>query len=351
MKGTDGSDTLDEALRRGATPIAPRRTIEALVELQTHRNHVEILTCSGEMGETEARAAGYVPEVVNDTALRRTTSEDTKRTAKILVEKSVDLLLFTGGDGTARDILDAIDGKVPVLGIPAGVKMHSSVFAISPSHAAKVTVRYLQGELPIEQAEVMDIDEVEFRAGRLSARLYGYMNVPREPLLMQGIKTATAQTEDEVEQQRAIAKHVIEEMHDEFYVLGPGTTVKAIADMIGVEKTLLGVDVVCRKRLVAKDVDERRLLEIIQNHPAKIVVTPIGGQAYILGRGNQQISAEVIRKAGSENIVVVATKSKLLGLPHRRLLVDTGDRDLDRQLQGYIRVVTDYREETVMKVE
>jgi len=127
--------------------------------------------------------------------------------------------------------------------------------------------------------------------------------------------------------------------------------VKAVADMLGVEKTLLGVDVVCEKRLIAKDVDEERLLELIQSRPVKIVVTPIGGQAYILGRGNQQISPEVVRKVGRENIIVVATRGKLLSLPHRRLLVDTGDRDLDEKLRGYIRVVTDYREEAVVKVE
>ncbi len=351
MKGTDGSDTLEEALRRGATPIAPRRTVEALIELRARCGLVDILTSSGEMGEEEARDSSFTPVIVSDTPQGRTTAEDTKRTAKILAEKIVDLLLFTGGDGTARDISDAINSKVPVLGIPAGVKMHSSVFAVNPSQAAEITARYLLGELPIVQAEVMDVDEEQFRAGRLSAKLYGYMNVPQEPLLMQGIKTATAQTEDEVEQQRAIAKHVVEEMHDEFYVLGPGTTVRAIADRIGVEKTLLGVDVVYMRQLVAKDIDERRLLELIQDHPVKIVVTPIGGQAYIFGRGNQQISPDVIKKAGRENIIVVATKNKLLSLPHRRLLVDTGDRDLDKELQGYIRVVTDYREETVMKVE
>lgn len=303
------------------------------------------------MGEEEARATGFIPTVVKDTTRQRTTAKDTKQTAEILAAKPVDLLLFVGGDGTARDILDAIDSKLPVLGVPAGVKMHSSVFAISPSHAAKITIRYLQGELTTMQAEVMDIDEDEFRRGRISAKLYGYMNVPCEPLFMQGVKTATVQTEDETEQQRAIARHVVEDMRDEFYVLGPGTTVKAIADMIGVEKTLLGVDIVRNRQIVAKDVDERRLLETIRNHPTKIIVTPIGGQAYIFGRGNQQISPEVIRRVGTENVVVVATKNKLLSLPHRRLLVDTGDRDLDQKLRGYLRVVTDYREEIVMKVE
>lgn len=351
MKGTDGSETLEEALRRGATPVAPKRTEEALTELQTHRKFVEILTASGQMGEEEAIASGFTPTIVQEVPRQKTTAQDTKKTAQILAEKPVDLLLFTGGDGTARDLLDVIDSKVPVLGIPAGVKMHSSVFAINPSHAAKVVIRYLLGEIPIKQAEVMDVDEKHFRAGRLSARLYGYMNVPQEPLFMQGIKTATPQTENEVEQQRAIAKHVTEEMGCELYVLGPGTTVKAIADMIGVEKTLLGVDVVQTKRLIAKDVGDRGLLELIQDRPAKIVVTPIGGQAYIFGRGNQQISPAVIRAVGRENIIVVATRSKLLGLPHRRLLVDTGDRDLDEEMRGYIRVITDYREETVMKID
>lgn len=351
MKGTDGVGTIDEALRRGAIPIASRRANQTLEQLCSYRSLIEIYTSSGEMGEKEAKASGFSPIIVRE-APQRTTADDTKMTAKILAEKTVDLLLFAGGDGTARDILDAIDSRVPVLGIPAGVKMHSSVFATNPSHAARITISYFLGELPIEQGEVMDVDEKEFRAGRLSAKLYGYMKVPYEPGFVQWVKTATVQTEDEAEQQRAIAKHISEEMNqNELYVLAPGTTVKAIADMLGVEKTLLGVDVIRDTRVLAKDVDERRLLELIRDHPTKIVVTPIGGQAYIFGRGNQQISPEVIRKVGRENIIVVATRNKLQRLPQKRLLVDTGDEEVDRQLRGYIRVITDYREETVMKVE
>jgi len=351
LKGTDGIETIEEALRRGAIPIAPERTIETLKELQSHQNLIEIYTCSGEMGEEEAKAAGFAPIVILSTP-QRTTAEHTRTAARTLAETKVDLLLFAGGDGTARDILDAIDSEVPVLGIPAGVKMHSSVFATNPSTAARTTTGYLAGELPVEKGEVMDVDEKEFKAGRLSAKLYGYMTVPFEPTLMQSVKTATLQTENEVEQQFAVAKYVKEETKkDELYVLGPGTTVKAIADELGTEKTLLGVDVVCNGHLVAKDVDEQKLLELIQNRPAKIVVTPIGGQAYIFGRGNQQISHKVIKQVGKENIVVVATRNKLQKLPLKRLLVDTGDKDLDRQLRGYIRVITDYHEETVMKVE
>jgi len=351
LKGTDGTETIEEALRRGANPIAPDRAVDALKELQSHQNLIEIYTCSGEMGEEEAKAAGFTPIVVISTP-QRTTAEHTKTAARILAEKHVDLLLFAGGDGTARDILDAVDSKVPVLGIPAGVKMHSSVFATNPSNAARITVGYLSGELSVEKGEVMDVDEKEFKAGRLSAKLYGYVTVPYEPMFIQSVKTATVHTESEDEQQLAIAKYVKEEMkEDELYVLGPGTTVKAIADTLGIEKTLLGVDVVRSGHLVAKDVDEQKLLELVQGRPAKIIVTPIGGQAYVFGRGNQQISHKVIERVGKDNIVVVATRSKLQKLPLRRLLVDTGDKDLDQQLRGYIRVITDYHEETVMKVE
>lgn len=318
--------------------------------LQPYRNLIEIYTCSGEMGEEEAKASSFLTIVVNK-APQRTTADHTKKTAKILAQ-IVDLLLFAGGDGTARDILDAINSKVPILGIPAGVKMHSSVFAANPSNAARITISYFLGELPLEQGEVMDVDEKEFKAGRLTAKLYGYMKVPCEPRFMQWSKTATSQTEDEAEQQRAIAKHFKEEMkQNELYILAPGTTVKAIADTLGIEKTLLGVDVVYDTHMVAKDADEGRLLELTQDRPAKIVVTPIGGQGYIFGRGNQQISPEVIRRVGRENIIVVATKNKLNKLHQKRLLVDTGDNEVDRQLRGYLRVITDYREETVMKVE
>lgn len=352
MKGTDGDETVEEALRRGATPISPTRTIEALRKLQPHHQLIEIYTCSGEMGEQEARAAGFTPIVVYQTQGERTTADHTKRTAKILTEKQVDLLLFTGGDGTARDILDAIDSKILVLGIPAGVKMHSSVFATSPSDAARVTLSYLRGELTVIQGEIVDVDEEEFRVGRLSAKLYGYMNVPREPYLMQSTKIGTIQTVDESEQQRAIAKYVVEEMQRGIlYVLAPGTTVKAIADRIGIEKTLLGVDVVLDSHLVGRDVDEKELLEFIRNRPVKLVVTPIGGQGYIFGRGNQQISPEIIRQVGKENIFVVATRHKLESFPERRLLVDTGDEEVDNMLQGYIRVITDYHEEMVIRVE
>jgi len=302
------------------------------------------------MGESESIQASFKPTIAVAVP-ENSTAAETRKAARILLELKVDLLLFVGGDGTARDILDAVDMNVPVLGIPAGVKMNSAVFAINPREAGTITIRFLHGELPMKDGEVMDIDEDAYRAGRLSARLYGYMKTPYDKILLQGTKIASPQIGDEIEQQRSVAKHITEEIQNEtLYILGPGTTVKAIADELGLQKTLLGVDVIQNRQLLKRDATENGILQLLDGH-SKIIVTPIGGQAYIFGRGNQQISPSVIRAVGKENIIVVATKNKLHSLPERRLLVDTGDSSLDASLRGYIRVVTDYREETVMRVE
>jgi len=248
--------------------------------------------------------------------------------------------------------MDAVDMTVPALGVPAGVKVHSSVFAINPIEAARIALAFLRDELPAREMEVTDIDEEEFREGRLSARLYGYLLTPFQESLIQGMKVSSLQTEGEVEAQRAIAKQVIEEMKENrLYIVGPGTTTRALLEALNLEKTLLGVDVVKNRGMIARDVNERQLLQLIEEENVKIVVTPIGGQGYIFGRGNQQISPAIIRKIGKENIIVIATKNKLYALAQKRLLVDTGDSTMDAQLRGYIRVITGYREETVVKVD
>jgi len=196
--------------------------------------------------------------------------------------------------------------------------------------------------------EVMDIDEDQFRAGRVSARLYGYLSVPFERRLVQGAKAGSSGSSESA---KAIAEHIVDRMRDDYYyILGPGTTVKAVGDELGIDKTLLGVDLVHRKQLVGKDLNERQLLKRIAGKKVKIVVTVIGGQGYIFGRGNQQISPRVIREVGKSNLIVVSTQSKLVSL-NSPLLVDTGDYELDESLSGYIRVITGYNEESVWKVE
>lgn len=298
------------------------------------------------MGESETVEADLEPNIIARVS-EHSSAQDTKDAASRLAELEVDLLLFVGGDGTARDILDAIDGRVPVVGVPAGVKMHSAVFAVTPQQAGRVAIEYLVNGLPTREAEVMDVDEEAYRQGRLSAKLYGYIRTPYLESMMQGVKT-TSYGSDEDEQQKSIAKHIAEEMqHDILYILGPGTTVRAISEYLKLEKTLLGVDVIRNKTLLMKDANENQILDLLSSK-AKIIITPIGGQAYVFGRGNQQISPTVIRKVGKDNIVIVATKNKIQNLARRRLLVDTGDPSLDLFLRGYVRVITDYREETVL---
>ena len=353
LKGSDGEETLKRAIALGAKPVAPGRARLFLEELSGLGCKFQLYAGAGAMGEDEAISCGLRPSLIIGERREKTTAEDTKKAAAFMANNEVDLLVFCGGDGTARDVMDAVDLRIPALGIPAGVKVYSGVFAKNPKVGARIAKEYLEGALPLMEAEVMDVDEEAFRSGRLSAKLYGYLKIPAESSLIQWVKAPTPRTEGEKENQRAISKYIIEEMEDGCaYVVGPGSTTKAIFDALGLKKTLLGVDVLYGGRIAAKDANEKQILEILSEAPrAKIIVTPIGGQGYIFGRGNQQISPKVIRRVGKENIIVVATKHKLQTLRHGNLLVDTGDPKLDRELKGYVRVVTDYREERIAKVE
>ncbi len=349
LKGTDGKEVLEKCKALGAKPVAPARAKTYLSELKAFKDMVRLVVGAGNMGENEARDFGFTCRVFGERK-KETTAEDTKYVARKALEEDVDLLVFCGGDGTARDVFEAVGTEIPVLGVPTGVKMHSAVFAVGPRAAARITIGFLLGKLPLREAEVMDVDEEAFREGRLSARLYGYVLTPYEPDLVQGVKIASPATEDEVRNQAAIAIYLIENMEpDVVYILGPGTTTRTIADLLDERKTLLGVDLLCNKKLIARDVNERQILEAIEGRKAKIVVTPIGGQGFIFGRGNQQISPEVIRRVGKENIIVVATEGKLRRL--RYLRVDTGDPELDEELKGYIRVITDYKVERMVRVK
>jgi len=185
LKGTDGKTILNKAISLGAKPIAPQRAETFLAELSPVKNSLKLFVGAGGMGEAEAKKCGFIFEVKGE-GKQETTSEDTQNTAKALVKSGVDLLVFCGGDGTTRDILKAVGLKVPVLGVPTGVKMHSAIFAVTPQAAARVAMNYLWGNLPLREAEVMDVDEQAFREGRLSAELYGYMLSPFEPHLIQG---------------------------------------------------------------------------------------------------------------------------------------------------------------------
>ena len=350
LKGTDGKKILKQAVALGAKPIAPTRAEIFLSELKPCGGKMSLVTGPGNMGEDEAKHCDFACEILGEKK-KETSVKDTKNIAKKMVKADVDLIVFCGGDGTARDIMEVVGTAGPVLGVPTGVKMHSAIFAVNPQAAARVATGFLFGELPLKEVEVLDVDEQAFREGHVSAELYGYMIAPYEPHLIQGNKLASPITESELRNQAAIAIYILENMDpDVLYIVGPGTTTRTISDLSDEKKTLLGVDVFCNKKIVAKDANEKQILKAIQGKPAQIIVTPIGGQGFIFGRGNQQISPEVIRRTGLDNIVVVATKGKLRSL--KSLRVDTGDPNLDEKFRAHgIKVVVDYKIEYRVRIE
>jgi predicted polyphosphate/ATP-dependent NAD kinase len=238
-----------------------------------------------------------------------------------------------------------------VIGIPAGVKIHSPVYARTPEKAGELLFLHLSGKTTLTtEAEVLDIDEDDYRRDIINTRLYGYLKIPLERSFMQGGKAPSPGSEKSV--QLGIAAFIAEEMTAGFYyIVGPGSTTRSLMEYLQAENTLLGVDVMLNKKTVAKDVSEKEILLLTNEKPAMLIITPTGGQGYLLGRGNQQISPEVIKKIGKEGIIAAATKSKLAGLNGQPLLVDTGDTEADNMIRGYLKVVTGYREKSVYPVE
>lgn len=351
LKGTDGTDIFDRARALGAQAVAPGRAVRALRRLGAAAAEIDIITCAGAMGGDVVAQAGLPLTLLGRPRLSTTTAADTIAAAGELRKRGVALILFAGGDGTARDLLDAVGDSVAMLGIPSGVKMHSAVFATSPEAAGQLVALLAtdrQGRLRHREAEIMDIDEEEARDGRISARLYGYGRVPFERHLVQSAKTGGLAEEAALD---AVCREIADEMaSDMIHIVGPGTTTQRILRHLDLDGTLLGVDAVCDGKLVGRDLTGAELEEMVRGRSCRIVVSVIGGQGYILGRGNQQIGPGIVRAAGRDNIVIVATQQKLLSLDGRPLLVDTGDRALDEQLRGYVRVRTGPRRDAVIRL-
>ena len=352
LKGSDGAETVRRAFALGAVPEANARAVRALERLRAEASATSfaLVVAPGPMGEQAAGAAGLAPDVVGGPLPAATTAEDTIRIARRMAT-GVDLLLVVGGDGTAADVLEAVGTSVPVLGVPAGVKIHSAVFAVSPEAAGALAAIVVRGApVSFAEAEVLDLDEDAYRQGRIAPRLLGHLRVPKERRLVQARKAPSPA--GEVVAVRAIAADVVERMEPgRVYVLGPGTTVRAVAEHLGVPKTLVGVDVVRDGLLVAADVGEDDLLANVREGPASVVVTPVGGQGFVFGRGNQQIGPRVLRAVGREHLVVVATAGKLASLAGLPLRVDTGDREVDAWLAGHVLVTTGYRDRAVYRIE
>ncbi len=351
LKGTDGRDILAKAKALGAKPRAHARTVEALRRLAEKETINKVLSCGADMGEYALRECGLEAELLHSASGADSAAEDTRKAARLMKAAGADLLLFTGGDGTARDLHSAIGDSLVTLGIPAGVKVHSAVFAANPPCAGELAALYLQNRIKhCIEAEVMDIDEGDYRAGILSARLCGYLKIPRERKYLQRAKAGSSDAESYL--QDAIAADIVEHMdHACAYIFGPGTTTGAILRRMGMPYTLLGVDMWYRGEIVGLDMNEAELLaQLDEVERVHLLLTPIGGQGYVLGRGNLQLSPDVIGRVGKANIILVATPQKIDALGGRPLLVDTGDSALDSLLCDYYEIVTGYRQRVIYKV-
>jgi predicted polyphosphate/ATP-dependent NAD kinase len=346
LKGTDGR-IYHKALELGAEPVTPARTQELLSHIK-HRNDISLLVAPGKMGEQHIDGLHLPFEVVGEIG-EVTSARDTKRIARQMLDRGIDLLIFVGGDGTARDICDAVGDRLPVVGVPAGVKVFSAAFAVSARAAAEMVDAFLKGTEVIEE-EVLDIDEDAFRQDRLASKLYGYLLVPEVRRSLQPGKAASSVSKASMQSKQEIAAHIVERMDSEtLLLLGPGTTLRAITDQLGLSKTLLGVDAVAGRALLGKDLNERGILALLERYDKrKILVTPIGGNGFILGRGSKQFTPTVVRQVGTDNVMVVGTRAKLSQLDCLR--IDTGDAELDEMLSGYMEVTVGRGEAMLMEV-
>lgn len=328
LKGTD--DAVEEARRRGAQPVTPdraRRFLEAL------ERDVQILTCSGVMGERACRNVGLDPRIVLDVE-EPTTPEETHEAALRMLDEQVDLLCFVGGDGTAVDVAEAVGHSLVCLGVPGGVKMNSAVFGETPERAARVADDVLAGRARTRTVDVVEVDEQRLREGDLERVALGSLLVPDHRNVQAGKAAVGGGLGPIAEAGRELATA------GACLVIGPGSTTMAIKEELVGEGTLLGVDVVevdeeGKAHLAIEDAQAEQLDGL---EDALILVTPIGGQGFVIGRGNQQLSPVLLSRVGWKNLRIVATPAKLREL--EALRADTGDVGLDAQAPAYADVIT-----------
>ncbi|HJM87188.1 MAG TPA: ATP-NAD kinase family protein [Candidatus Thalassarchaeaceae archaeon] len=355
FKGSDGR--AEQARSEGAEDRSGPRMHQTLLRLiELGADKVQFLTCEGRMGDS------WLPEGINNvskiTGAEPSNAQDTKNAVIKMVEGGIDALLYAGGDGTTRDIISTLQeigrDDLPLIGVPSGVKMHSGCFAATPQAAAEVLHAWFRGDLLVANTEVMDLDEEAYLRGEWKVRLYAEAMTPASPRWMQGAKQRI-ETSDESEIIEGIAEHIGEMMDEDdnlLIVWGSGGTLRRMAKHLGFEKTVLGIDVVQSSQIIAEDVNESDLLKLLSSHDGKslILLSPMGGQGFLIGRGNLQISPAVIRQVGIDGVLGIATPAKLLSLTTLR--IDSGERTLDNEFRNkkYLKVLQGYRTTRLIKV-
>ena len=357
FKGSDGRAA--EAREAGAQDRAgPRMTqcmikFDELLKSSLNRSNIkpEIYTWEGRMGgdwltNLEYHSIGKTPHP--------TTAQNTSELVQQLATNEVEVILYAGGDGTTRDIVNALgDKKIPLIGVPGGVKMHSGCFATTPNAAAEVLFSFAIGDLMASITEVMDLDEEIYLTGEWKVRMYGEALTPASPRFIQGAKQQVERaSEDEIIE--GLATHIgdlIETDPDLMVVWGSGGTLRMIGEILDKDLTLLGIDIQHKDKIYA-DLNEKQLIEILQQHSGNktLLLSPMGGQGFLIGRGNLQLSPTVIRLIGISSILGVATPAKLTGLSNVR--IDTGDSELDQELRErkFVKMLQGYRTTRVIRV-
>lgn len=358
MKGSDDRAGREDALRRGYQKTAVRRAGQCLESFakaikQAGQNaDFTFLVPEGEMGGGLLKESGLPFQTVGETRSREvTTREDTIRFAETMKEEGADLLVFCGGDGTARDISQAVGSDFPVLGVPAGVKMYSACFAVNPWQAGELLAGFVRGrQMSFAHREVMDMDESQLSLREVSPSLYGFLKVLDDGVHLQRAKEMSLGDGEEAE---SLAEDILSEMReDTLYIIGPGGTTYRIKEKLHSKGTVRGVDLVKGGQILYRDADEQTIWRLLgQAEKAEIIVTCIGGNGFLFGRGNQQISPRIIRAVGKEHIRIAVSRQKLAHLGGKPILVDTGDRETDEYLKGYYKIRFNGRESALYRVD
>lgn len=361
FKGSDGraeEARLAGAQERGGPRM--RSALEMLLERlgATRSDSLELVIAAGRLGEDWLEGLDMDSHEIIGEWPGPTSAADTRDAVSMLAAMGIDLLLYSGGDGTTRDIVESLEAAgrtdLPIIGVPSGVKMHSGCFAESPRAAAEVIDSWLRGELGMAPTEVLDLDEGLYREGQWRIAMYGEARTPAAPRWMQGTKQAVRAPGEE-EFVEGISQHVKEEFVDpagRLVIWGSGSTLRDISEACGIETTLLGIDISLGSELLGSDLAESEILSILeeQGQPAVLLLSPMGGQGFLLGRGNLQLSPAVLRRIGVDEILGVATPSKLMGI--ERIRIDTGDEALDEEIRsaGYVKLLQGYRTTRLMRL-
>ena len=360
LKGSDGQAEL--ARSRGAEDRSGPRLESMLGHFsRIHRDEstqIEWITSNGRMGTEWIPGEFEIGTIsVIHQSPGKTSASDTLDAVADLLEHGVDLLVYSGGDGTTRDIVSSLSDsetpQLPVIGVPSGVKMHSGCFASSPKAAAEVLSAWIHGDLLVSSTEVLDLDEDLYRKGKWVVRLYAEAFSPNSPRWMQGSKELI-QTESEEEIIIGLSDHIGESIAEQgrLVIWGSGGTLREIGSNIGFELTTLGIDATIGGEQVGTDLSESGIIEILDSHdgPVTLLLSPMGGQGFLIGRGNLQLSPAVLRSIGIENILGVVTPAKLLTV--RALRIETGDESLDQEFASkrYMKVLQGYRTTRILPV-